>query len=152
MAFQFRLQKVLNYRQQIVDNASREVAKANQQVQAIQEKIEDIAADIVEQEESNFLLGQQLLQVTDLAGRASWLEHLHSLKSEMELEKAEAQCFVEDQMLRLNEAYRDLEVLNKLKDRQKRLWEKSQRTKENKEFDEIAQIRAIRLSRNKVPV
>jgi flagellar export protein FliJ len=152
MAFKFRLEKVLKYRQQIVDNASREVAKANQQVQAIQGKIDDLCDDIAEQEESNFMQGEQLLQVQDLAGRAGWLEHLHSLKTEMELEKAEARIVVEDQMLRLNEAYRELEVLNKLKDRQKRLWEKSQRARENKEFDEIAQIRASRKSRNKVPV
>jgi len=135
-----------------VDNASREVAKANQQVQAIQNKINDICDDISEQEESNFIRGEHLLQVQDLAGRAGWLEHLHSLKTEMELEKAEALIIVEDQMVRLNEAYRELEILNKLKDRQKKLWEKSQRTRENKELDEIAQVRADRKARQKVPV
>ncbi len=152
MAFVFRLEKVLKYRKQIVDNASREVAKANQQVRAIEDRISDIREDIHDQENSNFMCGKQLLQVQDLAGRAGWLEHLNSLKTAMELEKAEALIIVEDQMIRLNEAYRELEVLNKLKDRQKRLWEKSQRSRENKEFDEIAQIRAARQSRNKVPV
>ncbi len=125
MPFTFRLEKVLKYRKQIVDNASREVAKANQQVNAIQEKIFSLQEDISEQEESNFLQGKRLLQVQDMVARAGWLEHLHSLQSEMELEKAEAQLIVEDQMVRLNEAYRELEVLNKLKDRQKRLWEKA---------------------------
>lgn len=152
MPFKFRLEKVLKYRKQIVDNASREVAKANLQVQAIQEKIYGIEDDISEQEKSNVIQGKQLLLVQDLAGRAGWLQHLHALQEEVELEKAEALIIVEDQMVRLNEAYRELEVLNKLKDRQKRLWEKSQRTRENKEFDEIAQLRSDRQARNKIPV
>ncbi len=52
--------------------------------------------------------------------------------------------------LKLNEAWRDQEVLERLKQKQKEEWQEQQRKFENQELDEIGQIRADRQRREKV--
>ena len=75
MAFRFRLEKVLTFRQRIVDQKSREVGEAGRAVAAIQSRVAAV------RQEMTGLLGssdQTAFDVQFMARRRTWLDHLAS--------------------------------------------------------------------------
>ena len=149
MAFNFRLAKVLNFRQRIVDQQSREVGKAARVVAQVNIRINSV------QDEMGLLLADQQgassnINVHHLGQRRSWLDHLETRMEELDQELAEANLELEKCRTRLTEVWRDLEVLQKLKERQKAMWQEEEFRRENRNLDEIGQIRADRQRREKL--
>jgi flagellar biosynthesis chaperone FliJ len=75
------------------------------------------------------------------------LDHLVKKGEVLEKERVEASAYLEDERVKLTAVWRDLEVLKKLKQRQKEAWDVEQRRKETREIDEIGQLRADRARR-----
>lgn len=145
MAFKFRLQKVLNYRQQRVDQQSRQVGEAARKLAEIQRERESILSEI-----QSLISTPDSIENADLQGwqaRRSWLDHLQTREKEVQEKEVQACQEWEKQREELTRVWRDLEVLKKLKTRQKETWQEEIFRRENLELDEIGQIRADRQQR-----
>jgi flagellar export protein FliJ len=150
MAFEFRLKKVLKYRSRIVEKNTREVAEANRVVVGITEKLNRLAQDIHRLLSENLTEIDRPLNVDALISRSGWLNHMEGLQAEAEGELRLAQDELAQRRDVLTQSWRDLEVLERLREKQKSQWLDDQRKLENKDLDEIGQIRADRMQREKV--
>ncbi len=150
MAFEFRLEKVLKYRNRVVEKHTRDVAVANRVVVGVAEKVQEVSREIDGLLESNLVEMSLTLDVETLIARGKWLAHLEDNLVEMEKELDQAQTELAHQRSLLTGAWRDMEVLERLRDKQKNLWIEEQRKQENKNLDEIGQIRADRRHRENV--
>jgi len=150
MPFEFRLEKVLKYRKRVVEKHTRDVAQANRTVVGIQEKVQAMGEDIHQVLQAK---GQELhstMNVETLIARGQWLAFLEDMLKEMEIDLATAQAELSRQRGFLTSAWQDLEVLERLREKQKTMWFEEQGKLENKDLDEIGQIRADRSQREKV--
>ena len=148
MAFRFRLDKVLNYRQKIVDQVSREVGEAARVVAQFNTRMVELQGQI------DALLAEQKfcghLDVQALNQRQIWIAHLGQRMQMLVRERDRAMAELDNRRARLTAVWRDLEVLKKLKERQKASWQQEQLRRENQDLDEIGQIRADRQQREKL--
>jgi len=150
MAFEFRLEKVLKFRRRVMEKHTRDVAVANRVVTAINEKLDSLNEDIDQLLHDNSREMNLTLNVEALINRGHWMTHLEDLHDETEKELETAEQELTDQRALLTQAWQDLDVLERLREKQKTLWIEEQRKFENKEMDEIGQIRAERNQREKV--
>jgi flagellar export protein FliJ len=150
VAFRFRLEKVARYRQLLVDEQGRRVAEAGQAVQALLGRIAaldaDIGANLVDFNDDS----PPAVSVQGMLARTLWVSHLDRLRDEAVLELQGARAELAARQERLNAVWRDLEVLNKLREKQKAEWRHEQEHREKLELDEVGQIRADRQRRSKV--
>lgn len=149
MAFRFRLQKVLDYRQRIVDLKSREVGEAARVVAGIRTRMDQVQSDIQVQLGDSFT-GQGTMDIPLMGRRREWVEHLEFQFKQLTAEHSEASADLEIRRSELTKVWRDLEVLQKLKERQKESWLTEQLKRENQDLDEIGQIRSDRQKREKL--
>ena len=147
MAFRFRLEKVLTFRKRIVDQKSLEVGAAGRVVVGIQSRMAG-----VKDEMAHLLTGPRGLEVDvfHMTRRRHWLDHLANSLSGLEIQLVEAERELDNRRAELTEAWRDLEVLKRLKERQQTAWADEQFKRENQDLDEIGQIRADRQRREKL--
>jgi len=152
MAFRFRLERVARYRQRIVDEHGRLVAAADRAVVGLKIRLaavdEDIAGHL--QDFSDPHGGG--LSVQRMISRTMWITHLETVRAEYAAELLTAVTELQQRRERLNEVWRELEVLNKLREKQRADWQAAQVKRENRDLDEIGQIRADRARRSKVAV
>ena len=149
MAFRFRLQKVLDYRQKIVDRKSREVGEAARVVAQIQAQIHQVKTDVAALLNDDTRVSA-VADIHLLDRKRSWLIHLESRLDSLAQQMEEAAMELAVRRDNLTAAWRDLEVLQKLKQRQKEIWQVEQLRRENQDLDEIGQIRADRQQREKL--
>ncbi len=150
MGFVFRLEKVARYRQQLVDEKGREVAAAQRVVASLAARIAGVDEDISRHLQDFQDETAPALSVQGMMARTMWVTHLEKVRQGFELELREAQAELSRQRSELSEIWRDLEVLNKLREKQKEVWQAEQAKRENQDLDEIGQIRADRQRRSKV--
>lgn len=149
MAFRFRMEKVLDHRQRILDEKSRAVGEAARSVSVLAARAEEIRRDI------SFLLAggrETAAAPQQMRQRRLWLDFLGETLVRREEELAQAESVLAERRKLLTAAWRDREVLRKLKARQKEDWEQEQRRRERRELDEIGQVRAERLGREKLAI
>ena len=149
MAFRFRLQKVLDYRQRIVDLKSREVGEAARVVAGIRTQMDQIQSDIHSQLTGD-PSGLDTMNIQLMGRRHEWIEHLEFQLKQLAADHYAAAADLEIRRSELTKVWRDLEVLQKLKQRQKESWLAEQLKRENQELDEIGQIRSDRQKREKL--
>ncbi|MBU2502854.1 flagellar export protein FliJ [bacterium] len=146
MGFDFRLEKVLRYRQRLVDQQARRVALAQKRVgeltAARTELDRSVAAEMAGHPGAGPLL------VKDLQAKTAWLEHLRRKIADVDAGLNEARNELLREQESLNAAWRDLEALQQLRRKQKAAWIHEQETRESKELDEVGQIRADRARRS----
>ena len=143
-SFQFRLEKVWKHRQKIVDQHSLEVARVNRQVSALSQRVVKIDGDIHLQSCSMERPKGQELNSQDLTTETAWLNHLHQLRDELDLQLRAALKDLDRHRSRLADSWRDLEVLSRLKERQTGVWQKEQGKRLRREMDEIGQNQVFR--------
>ncbi len=150
MSFRFRLEKVARYRQKLVDEQSREVAKTLRVVSGIQARIaaldEDISAHLNDFDDQD----GAVISVQGMMARTMWVSHLEDRREEFAQNLATAQTELARHRDRLSELWQDLEVLKKLREKQAGLWRDAQHKRDRHNLDEIGQIRADRQRRSKV--
>ena len=149
MAFRFRLQKVLDYRQKIVDQKSREVGEAGRLVALVQQKIDQVGAQERSATAGAFPAAGPV-EIQGLQQRRQWLDHLDRRRKQLGREFDHASSRLAARRAELTEVWRELEVLKKLRDRQQEAWQAEQLRRENQDLDEIGQIRADRQRREKL--
>ncbi len=152
MPFEFRLEKVLIYRKRVVEKHTREVAQANRTVVGIQEKVQGMGDDIHKVLQVNGQEMHSTMNVETMITRGQWLAYLEDMLKELEIDLASARAELSRQRGFLTSAWQDLEVLERLREKQKTMWLEERGKLENKELDEIGQIRADRSQREKVSI
>ncbi|MEN8005392.1 MAG: flagellar export protein FliJ [Candidatus Krumholzibacteriota bacterium] len=142
--FNFRLEKVWRHRQRLVDKNSLEVAQADRRVARLARHIVELDGNISRHHHTlEPCIGQQL-QTSELITGAAWLDHLQTLRSDLEGQLETATRDLARFRARLTESWRDLEILSRLKDRQEATWQTVQDRKERRETDEIGRSRRRR--------
>jgi len=139
MAFRFKLQKVLEYREQLEDQAK--VALARVQQLYIEEERRNYVLKALLAEQENKLYSNALLP----AGDRWLLEHFirgvrEDLQSSHMRLRTLARMVAEAQKT-LRERARDKKILEKLKAKQRERYELEERTKEQRSYDETATLR-----------
>ena len=139
MPFRFSMQKVLDYREQLEEEAKVRLAKAEQQRNETRERLDIIRRDLMEQEERLYT------RPPSGAGERWLLEHfVQGLKADMAATAVQlraAEGMVEESRRILATRAMDRKVLDKLRDRQKELYMHDERIKEQRFNDEIATLR-----------
>jgi|GEM_PF-1317987 len=147
MPFRFRLEKVMKVRRRVVDDRSRAVGEAGRLVTAIERRLEFLGEDIRRCTGGSPAVQTISLNVESLLGRSLWLSHLHDRQRLLAEELAAANDQLEERRRHLTAAWRDLEVLEKLKRKQREQWTVEQAKRERKDLDEVGQIRAENMRR-----
>ena len=150
MAFKFRLEKVARYRQKLVDEQGRRVAEANRVVTSLQVRIDAVNEDIARHLSEFSDVNDAVISVQGMMARTMWVTHLEKMREDFACELQGANEELARQRKDLNDVWRDLEVLNKLREKQKSAWQAEQLKRENRDLDEVGQIRADRQRRSKV--
>lgn len=147
MGFVFRLESVLNYRRRLVDRQSQEVAAAGRLVRLVAGQLAelDLRFQAALEDDPG---GRGGIRVQDLMVKAAWLGHLRGQRRGIEGELARARERLAQAQGKLTEAWRDLEVLERLKRKQHATWLQRREKLESKAMDEIGQIRADRRRRS----
>lgn len=139
MPFRFSMQKVLDYREQLEEEAKVRLAKAEQQRNETRERLDIIRRDLMEQEERLYT------RPPSGAGERWLLEHfVRGLKADMAATAVQlraAESMVEESRKILATRAMDRKILDKLKERQKELYMHDERMKEQRFNDEIATLR-----------
>ena len=148
MPFRFRLQKVLDTRQRRVDAASRELAAAARRTSEAEARIARLDAQ-VDRCRQVACTARDDFPVTERIGLNRWLDQQARLRMGLCVDLAEAQAEEEDRRRAMTLAWQELEVLKKLRQRQKEQWRAEQAKRESLEMDEIGVQRADRHRRQK---
>lgn len=133
--FKFRLEQVLNYRNQLEDQAKMAFSAAQASLAEQIQKLEEL---------SNELVKQQMQLYKDV--HEFWLRHnyMRSLKHDImegELAKQRLELLVERRRNELVKASQGRQLLEKLKENQAERYAHEQKLKEQHNLDEIASIR-----------
>lgn len=150
MPFRFRLAKVLKVRRRTLEQRTREVAAAEREHQLCREREERLADACRRLVQAAPPAAGSLLDVRDLAEQALRLRSLQDQHRAAALVTRAAGLELERRRELLTTAWRDVEVLRKLEERQRAQWEEEQRRLEGRVLDEIGGLRADRLRRSKV--
>ena len=148
--FNFRLDKVMRHRQGLVDKNSLAVAKADRRVARLARHIVELDGNVMRQNRTLAPREGQQLQASRLIAATAWLDHLQTLRTDLEGQLETATRDLARFRSRLTESWRDLEVLSRLKDRQKTTWRTAQARQERREADEIGQSCRSRHGKAKV--
>lgn len=143
MPFRFRLEKVKRVRRRLVDQQSQRLAAAQRDLEAAAVRLGEVERRIARTLEAAAAPAVRL--DLDLRRRQLvWLEHLRGLRQRAAAELTAAEDAAAAERRRLMEAWRDLEVLQKLESRQQRTWLEEEARRESRILDEIGQNRAAR--------
>ena len=139
MAFRFKLQKVLEYREQLEDQAKVALAKAQQLYIEEERRSEALKALLTEQE-------AKLYSKVPLPADERWLLELFIRGVRDDLQNSHMRLRTLAQMVAeakktLRERARDKKILEKLKSRQRERHELEERIKEQRSYDETATLR-----------
>ena len=142
--FRFRLEKVSEHRQRQVDRCSLAVANANQRLEQIKKMQARLENDI--QRQAQVMADRRGGEVSsrDFVAGTAWLNHRYEQAEslgQMMARNVEELAEARDQLAR---AWRDLEVLSRLRVRQEADWQLVQDRRDRREMDEIGQLRAHR--------
>ena len=139
MAFRFSLQKVLDYREQLEEEAKNRFALVQRQYREAREQLAALSSELKTQEER--LYGQ----VVDNAGERWLLESfIRGLRADVESSTARVSNLqmMRDEMRKVLAARSmDRKLLEKLKERKRRQYLLDERLKEQRFNDEIATLR-----------
>jgi len=139
MAFRFKLQKVLEYREQLEDQAK--VALARVQQMYIEEERRSEALRTLLTEQENKLYSNVLLP----AGERWVLEYfIRGVREDLQSSQMRLRTLahmVAEAQKTLRERARDKKILEKLKARQRERYELEERYKEQRSYDETATLR-----------
>ena len=149
MPFRFRLEKILTYRQRLIDAKALELADAGRRVAEIGERVAKLEAEIARCQESA-PGGRRELSVFERVNLVAWIEHLRAQRSQTVSALYEAQELELARRTEMIAAWQDLEVLKKLKEKRHEEWQAEMRRLESRALDEIGVQRADRARREKV--
>ncbi len=148
MAFQFRLQKLLDYREDQKNLAQEELARRQRELLKIQEELERLQSE--EQRVLEFCREQQLqkIDVFTFSAAESYRLFLQECFRSKQQELLQNQEQVEEQRKTVVESWRGCQVLEKLKEKNLQAYIQEENSKEQKFNDEISLYGYLRKKEN----
>lgn len=140
--FRFRLERVLQHRQREVDARSRDVADALARVQEAEARRDAAARELQRHRYEGARQRQGNLDAMTLQQQATWQDELAHRQQTCADAVSAARDTLAVAQQRLQEAWRDREVLERLRDRQQGEWRQEQARRERRALDEIGSIRS----------
>ena len=141
MAFRFRLDSVLKHRRRVMEDKAREVAIVEKRIESarqVQAGLEERLREFRDQVPSD--LGTKL-HVGDLMAKSAWLARLGDRLRKSELEIVDLQTRRDGLRSDLEDAWRQCEVLEKLKARHKAEYDRGAVRSSTMEMDETGSVR-----------
>ncbi len=140
--FRFRLERVLQHRQREVDARSRDVASAQRSLRDAEEEL-GRASRQLQQGRAEIAAGRQgRMDPIALQRGTAWQDELAARRLAAEQIVALARKELATTQEHLQEAWRDREVLERLRQRQRQEWDLEQARRERRALDEIGAIRS----------
>ncbi|MDE5878489.1 MAG: flagellar export protein FliJ [Desulfovibrio sp.] len=139
MPFRFKMQKVLDYRAQLEEEAKVRLAEAEHRLREAQDRLDAILAEVAAAEEKSRAGG--LLQSGERWLHEQYLKGLHSDASAAELQCRMQRQMTEEARTLLAERAMERKLLEKLKERQKAQYQHAERLQEQHFNDEISTLR-----------
>jgi flagellar export protein FliJ len=144
MSFDFKLEKVRTQRRRVVDVLARELAECRHRFDAIEAGLaaleDNLAANLAEAAAT----GGQMPRVADMIAKTAWLDHLRLRREALGVERDAAGHQLNETRSRLHEAWRELEIINGLRDQHRAHWLTRLVRRETKQMDEIAGVHGHR--------
>ena len=147
--FRFRLERVLQHRQREVDARSREVAEAQLAVQRAESGLAAASRRLHLSRAESAARRQGSLDATELQRGLAWQDELVARREAAAGVLAAARGELAAAQERLQQAWRDREVLERLRQRQREEWEQEQARRERRALDEIGAIRSALAGRER---
>ncbi|MDL2306767.1 flagellar export protein FliJ [Desulfovibrio sp. OttesenSCG-928-C06] len=139
MAFKFKLEKVLDYRKQLEEQAMQALAEARATRDAEAARLETLTLELMQQRE-------EMQNSAAMSGSERWLtqNYIQALQYDVEYAQknlASLEQVVAQRQNQLVEKAQERELLDKLKSRQAKRFADEEKLKEQRENDETATIR-----------
>lgn len=149
MPFRFRLQKVLDLRQRKVDTAAQELAAAARRTAGVARRIAQLDAEVDRLQQK---AGRRTdsFPVHERIALNQWLAHQADRRGGLCVELSRVRAEEEERRREMTRAWQDVEVLKKLRERQRQHWQQEHAKRESREMDEIGVQRADRRRREKL--
>ncbi|MCR4666456.1 MAG: flagellar export protein FliJ [Desulfovibrio sp.] len=139
MSFKFRMQKILDYREQLEEEARIRLAQAQTRVATAEERLHELLVLIQEAQEKT--TGEHLLNPAECWINEQYLRGLKEDQKQAEHEHSMALALKSEAQKLLTARAIDKRMLVKLKERQQAVWTHEEKMKEQHFNDEIATIR-----------
>lgn len=136
MAFVYRLQKVINYREQKRDEQQEVVKQAEKEVQRIQGEIEQTKNQISVLRKNMYSAHHTMMESYDI-----YIKHLHEEVEKLEQEKQIAIQRVIEEKEKLAELEKAVKVLEKHKEKAYENYLEEEKQREMRQLDEIAGLK-----------
>lgn len=146
--FRFRLERVLQHRQRQVDARSRDVAVAQADLQQAEATVADALVQLRRYRAEVAARRRGELDAASLQQHTGWQDELVTRQSVAEARVEESRQQLATVQGHLQQAWRDREVLERLRQRQRQEWEQEEVRRERRALDEIGAIRSA-LARRK---
>jgi flagellar FliJ protein len=140
--FRFRLERVLRHRQRQVDARSRDVADAERALRSAEEHERDTARQLADLNARAASQRQGPLDVASMRQFETWQDQLHRRLEDRRRARWQAESDLEAAQTQLQAAWRDREILTRLKERQYSDWKQDEARRRQRELDEVGSIRA----------
>lgn len=137
MAFKFRMQKVLDYREQLEEEAKVRFANAQAKWRKCQEQLNALLGQINEAEAKS----AELMQAAERWLHDQYLKGLHADQAALALQERMLAQMTEEARQHLASCAIDRKMLDKLKERQKAQYLHAEQKQELNFNDEIATVR-----------
>lgn len=137
MAFKFKMQKVLDYREQLEEEAKVRLADAENKLQKCREKLAGIAAEIRTAEEK----ATEVMNAADRWLHDQYLKGLHADYEATAMQERLLAQVAKEAQAHLSACAIERKMLDKLKERQKLQYLRLEQKQELNFNDEIATIR-----------
>lgn len=135
--FKFRLEQVLNYRNVVRDEKKGILAERNRELRSLEDRLFDLRAGLKKEENSVHEQISDSLQIASL-----YIERIVSeIENQLQLID-EKKKEVEEARLDYIEAHKEVEILEKLKDKQSTEYYAHVDSEESKFLDELSVLRA----------
>jgi flagellar export protein FliJ len=147
--FRFRLERVLQHRQREVDACSRDVAAAQRALQEAEQELSWAVRDLARCRAEIAAGRQGRLDAAALQRATAWQDELVGRRTAAEQSVAAARRGLVTAQGKLQQAWRDREMLERLRQRQRQEWEQEQARRERRALDEIGAIRSALAGRRR---
>jgi flagellar export protein FliJ len=135
MAFRFTLAPLLRLRQSIERQRTLKLQEANLQVSRAQEKLAQLERSLAESAESDAVALQAGRTAAELQFASVLRENLHLFRQELQSDILKLELLRQQALGEYHQAYREREVLEILRARERRVYQQEQLRRQQQELD-----------------
>jgi flagellar export protein FliJ len=135
MAFRFTLAPLLRLRQSIERQRTLKLQEANLQVSRAQEKLAQLERSLAESAESDAVALQAGRTAAELQFASVLRENLHLFRQELQSDILKLELLRQQALGEYHQAYREREVLETLRARERRVYQQEQLRRQQQELD-----------------